>query len=60
MSVDRGNAYLKALREHLPHVRISVDPVHINKNMNDAVDEVGRKLCKGLEKEEKELVKGKR
>ena len=51
--IDRGNAYLKALREHLPHVSISFDPFHIIKNVNDAVDEVRRDLCKSLEKEEK-------
>ena len=60
VSIDRGNAYLKALREHLPHVSISFDPFHIIKNVNDAVDEVRRELCKSLEKEEKKLVKGKR
>ena len=53
MRIDRGNAYLKALREHLPHVSISFDPFHIIKNVNDAVDEVRRDLCKSLEKEEK-------
>ena len=60
MSINRGNAYLKALREHLPHVSISFDPFHIIKNVNDAVDEVRRELCKSLEKEEKKLIKGKR
>ena len=60
VSIDRGNAYLKALREHLPHVSISFDPFHIIKNVNDAVDEVRRELCNSLEKEEKKLVKGKR
>ena len=60
VSIDRGNAYLKALREHLPHVNISFDPFHIIKNVNDAVDEVRRELCNRLEKEEKKLVKGKR
>ena len=60
MSIDRGNAYLKALREHLPHVSISFAPFNIIKNVNNAIDEVRRDLCKSLEKEEKQLVKGKR
>ena len=60
VSIDRGNAYLKALREYLPHVSISFDPFHITKNVNDAVDEVRRDLCKSLEEEEKKLIKGKR
>ncbi|MBQ3525412.1 MAG: transposase [Akkermansia sp.] len=45
VSIDRGNAYLKALREHLPHVSISFDPFHIIKNVNDAVDEVRFAPC---------------
>ena len=36
VSIDRGNAYLKALRQHLPHVSISFDPFHIIKNANEA------------------------
>ena len=60
MSIDRDNAYLKALREYSPHVSISFDPFHIIKKVNDAVDEVRRELCKNLEKEEKKLIKGKR
>ena len=60
VSIDRGNAYLKALRQHLPHVSISFDPFHIIKNANEAVDEVRRALCKSLEENEKKLIKGKR
>ena len=45
VSIDRGNAYLKALREHLPHVSISFDPLHIIKNANNAVDEVRFAPC---------------
>ena len=52
VSIDRGNAYLKALRQHLPHVSISFDPFHVIKNANEAVDEVRRELCKCLEKNE--------
>ena len=44
VSIDRENAYLKAIREHLP--RVSVHPFHIIKNMSDAVDEVRRELFK--------------
>lgn len=60
VSIDRGNAYLKALRQHLPHVKVSFDPFHIVKNVNDAIDEVRREVCKKLGKEEKKLIKGKR
>ena len=33
---------------------------HIVKNVNDAIDEVRREVCKKLGKEEKKLIKGKR
>lgn len=58
VSIDRGNAYLKALRKHLPHVSVSFDPFHIIKNVNDAIDEVRRSLCKEMEKDEKKVIKG--
>ncbi|MBQ8480619.1 MAG: transposase [Akkermansia sp.] len=60
VSIDRGNACLKALRQHLPHVSISFDPFHIIKNANEAVDEVRRTLCKSLEENEKKHICSKR
>ena len=60
VSIDRGNAYLKALKEHLPHVRVSFDPFHIIKNVNDAIDEVRREVCRDMDKQRKQVIKGKR
>ena len=60
VSIDRGNAYLKALKEHLPHVRVSFDTFHIIKNINDAIDEVRREVCRDMDKQQKKIIKGKR
>ena len=60
VSIDRSNAYLKALKEHLPHVRASFDPFHIIKNVNDAIDEVRREVCRDMDRQKKQVIKGKR
>lgn len=36
VSIDRSNAYMKALNKHLPHAHISFDPFHIFRNVNEA------------------------
>ena len=60
VSVDRGNAYVKAVREHLPHAELSFDPLHVIKNINDAVTEVRRDQYAKAEKEHKGIIKGMR
>lgn len=60
VSVDRGNAYVKAVREHLPHAELSFDPFHVIKNINDAVTEVRRDQCAKAGKEHKRIIKGMR
>lgn len=58
VSIDRGNAYYKAVKEHLPQAAISFDPFHIIKNASDALDKVRREVMNKLPDEEKKYVKG--
>lgn len=60
VSVDRGNAYMKAVREHLPAADLSFDPFHIIKNINDAVTEVRRAQYRAADKLDKSFIKGQR
>lgn len=60
VSIDRANAYAKAVREHLPHAALSYDPFHIIKNINDAISEVRRKVYKEASERDKPLIKGQR
>lgn len=46
VSIDRANAYAKAVRQYLPHAALSYDPFHIIKNINDAISEVRRKVTR--------------
>lgn len=57
VSVDRGNAYVKAVREHLPHAELSFAPFHVIKNINDAVTEVRRNQYAKAEKQHKGFIK---
>lgn len=59
-SIDRANAYAKAVRQHLPHAALSYDPFHIIKNINDAISEVRCKVYKEASEQDKPLIKGQR
>ena len=60
VSIDRSNAYLKVLRRHLPHVKISFAPFHIIKNVNGAIDKVRKESCRDSEEKKRKFIKGKR
>ena len=60
VSIDRSNSYLSAVRKWLPHAAVSFDPFHLIANLNSAIDEVRRQICRDMEKGERQVMKGKR
>lgn len=60
VSIDRSNAYKKALEEHLPHAAITFDPFHIVKNAGDALSKVRTQQWHAVPKGEKRFIKSSR
>ena len=63
VGIDRGGAYLSAIREALPEADIVFDRFHIIQNLNAALDEVRRSEYRRVAKKEPEaarLIKGQR
>jgi transposase len=46
VAIDPSAAFRKALREHLPHAALSVDPFHLVKLANDVVTEVRQRVTR--------------
>jgi transposase len=46
VAIDPSAAFRKALREHLPHAAVSVDPFHLVKLANDVVTEVRQRVTR--------------
>ena len=46
VAIDPSAAFRRALREHLPHAAISVDPFHLVKLANDVVTEVRQRVTR--------------
>jgi len=42
VSLDMGAGYLKATAEHVPHAEICIDPFHVVKLTNEAIDDARR------------------
>ena len=47
-SMDASAAFKAAVRKHLPNARICMDPFHVVQWMTQALDEVRRRLCRGI------------
>lgn len=60
VAIDMSDAYLKAVREVFPAVDIVHDGFHVVALANKAVDETRREMCRELEGEEKQVIKGSR
>lgn len=43
-TIDMSGGYMKALRDHAPHVKVVFDRFHVQKLASDAVDEVRRSI----------------
>ncbi|MCF6744970.1 ISL3 family transposase [Blastococcus sp. KM273128] len=46
VAIDPSAAFRKALRDHLPHAAVSVDPFHLVKLANDVVTEVRQRVVR--------------
>ena len=63
VGIDRGGAYLSAVREALPDAAVVFDKFHIIRNMNDAMDEIRRSEYRKALKDKSSsasLIKGQR
>jgi transposase len=60
-TIDMAGGYLKAFREHAPHVTIVFDRFHVQRLASDALDEVRRSLVRGaIDPEDAQRIKGTR
>lgn len=60
VGIDRAGAYQSAVEEHLPQADIVYDRFHLVMNVNQAVDEVRRGVCREAGKEQRARLKGQR
>jgi transposase len=60
VGIDRAGSYQASVEAWLPHADIVYDRFHLVANVNQAVDEVRRSLCRQADKTEGKVLKGKR
>ncbi len=60
VAIDRAGSYQSAVETWLPNADIVYDRFHLVANVNQAVDEVRRSLCRQADKAEGKVLKGKR
>ena len=60
VGIDRSGAYQSAVEEHLPKAEIVFDRFHLMMNLNEAVDEVRRTVCREATADDRRLLKGQR
>lgn len=60
VGIDRAGSYQAAIEEWLPDADIVYDRFHLVMNVNQAVDEVRREVCRNLKGAELSGIKGKR
>lgn len=58
VSIDRGNAYKKAVTKYLPNAAITFDPFHIISNAGEALNKVRREQWRLADEEHKANIKG--
>jgi transposase len=60
VAIDMSQAYMNAVRAHLPRATLVFDHFHVVKLMNDKLSDLRRELQRQAESEEKEVLKGTR
>ena len=60
VGIDRAGSYQSAVEKWLPGADIVYDRFHLVANVNQAVDEVRRSLCRQADKAQSKVLKGKR
>ena len=60
VALDMSQAYIRAVREHLPGAVLVFDHFHVVKLMNDKLADLRRELQREAEAQEKEVLKGTR
>jgi transposase len=60
VAIDMGNAYASWVKDNFPDCCIIYDHFHVIKSMNDKVNTVRRRTMRGLEMDERSILKGKR
>jgi transposase len=60
VAMDMSNAYIAAVREHLPKADLVFDPFHVVKLMNEKIDQLRRDLCRDLQDDARSFIKGNR
>jgi len=60
VAIDMSQAYINAVRAHLPHATLVFDHFHVVKLMNDKLSDLRRALQRQAEEQDKEVLKGMR
>jgi transposase len=60
VAIDMSQAYIQAVRSHLPTATLVFDHFHVVKLMNDKLSDLRRELQRQAESEEKQVLKGTR
>jgi len=60
VAIDMSQAYMNAVRAHLPHATLVFDHFHVVKLMNDKLSDLRRKLQRQAAAQDKEVLKGTR
>jgi transposase len=60
VAIDMSQAYINAVRLHLPQATLVFDPFHVVKLMNDKLSDLRRELQRQATSEEKAVLKGTR
>jgi transposase len=57
---DMHDPYVAVIRKRLPKAALVYDHFHVSKVVHDALDEIRRRLQRGMAKEDREIIKNKR
>lgn len=60
VAIDMSQAYINAVRAHLPHATLVFDHFHVVKLMNDKLSDLRRALQRQAAEQDKEVLKGTR
>jgi transposase len=60
VAIDMSQAYINAVRAHLPHATLVFDHFHVVKLMNDKLSDLRRALQRQATEQDKEVLKGTR
>jgi transposase len=60
VATDMSHAYIRAVRDHVPHATLVFDRFHVMKLMNDKLSDLRRQLQREAEAQQKDVLKGTR